>query len=587
MNKTIFIKILLFVVITGLTSTSLLQAQHLFSVNYNYLSKENVTHLNAQIANLEIPSLSLTKNNDNKEVYLVGFSSVANTKIVILNEQTGAHVVVTPEEESLTEFQLAPFLIEELKQATLGETNRYLILETNLELLVKNAASISAAKSTVFIPRYFYGEKGNVKEAFPADRQIIHIFKEKPRLITMANDPERLYRIAQLEEAMSYYKYMFKLPNEVLCTYDEYHNSDNETNTSVINGKLSFILSGDLNLEQTAATEYALALWGEQLVGTVPVDINVLSVPMEPDVLGRAWQQQHFLNTTTNTYYHSPLWNQLVGYDATTLRDIRLEMNPNFSYHYQTNATPPNNKVDWVTVMLHEVCHGLGFSPIIREDGRYVYMAEAGGYATNHPGIYDRQLFQGTTENIRLTDLNQSGRAALITSDNLYAGVPGSNLLVANNGMRVKIYAPTTYQGGSSVSHWDNSATFPTFMKYAIYRGTATHTFNTRKIGILLDLGWKQNLGIVETLRTASLQVIPNPASQTIELRITNYAIDQVQKQTDQIEFYNIFGQLIKSVPFTEQTYSDGVTQKINVSELNTGVYMIRVGSETVKLVIN
>jgi hypothetical protein len=47
---------------------------------------------------------------------------------------------------------------------------------------------------------------------------------------------------------------------------------------------------------------------------------------------------------------------------------------------------------------------------------------------------------------------------ALLTavSSNLYAGAPGSNLLAANDGIRVKIYAPTTYNSGSSNSHWDN-----------------------------------------------------------------------------------------------------------------------------------
>lgn len=565
-------------------SATLLHAQHLFSVNYNDISKENVTQLKAQMINLDIADLSLTKNNENKEVYPVALSSVKNTKIIILNEQTGGHVTITPVKEYLTEFQLAPFFIEELKQAVLGNANRYLVMEVDLNFLVKNVVAVSAAKRDVFIPQYFYGRKENVKEALPKDRQIIHIFKLKPRLIPASNDPENLRHLAQLEEAMSYYRYMFKLPDGTLCTYDEHYNPGDGENENIISGRLQFILSGNLNAEQTTATEHALTLWGSQLAGTIPVDINITSVDMGPGYLGAAWPQQHFLDPATNTYYHSPLWNQLVGYDATNLRDIRLEMNSHSTtFYYGTDGNGPHSRWDWVTIMLHEVCHGLGFAPLCREDGRYVYShANGNAYYTDYPGIFDRQLYEGVTGNTRLTDLSVAGRQALIRSNNLYAGAPGSNLLTSNGGTRVKMHAPIIYQSGSSVSHWDSSVTFPTFMKFSIFNGWALHTFNTRKIGILLDMGWRQNLGITETQRIRSLQIIPNPASHTVELRVTNYEL-----RVDKIEFYNIFGQLVKNVPFTGQAMKDEASQKIDISDLSAGVYMVKVGTEVVKLVVN
>jgi len=736
MNKSIFFKIsLIAVLIGGHTFSYFLQAQHLFSVNYNNLSNENVMFLNSQIVSFEISAL--TKNNENKEAYSVAFSSVTNTIIIILNEQTGAHVVITPEEESLTEFQLVPFFIEELKQATLGEANRYLVIETNLDFSIQSIASVSAAKRTIFIPQYFYGEKENIKEALPKDRQIIHIFKEKPRLIPIWDDQETLCQIAQLEETMSYYKYMFKLPDGVLATYDEHFNPDNEKNGSRVGENLEFALSGNLNAQQTTATEYALALWGAQLAGTIPVDINITTVQMGGGVLGSSYQQQHFLDPVTNTYYHSSLWNQIKGYDATNLRDIRLEMNSNSSIFYLGTNGNPGNRIDWVTVMLHEVCHGLGFSALTTEDGRYAYTNASGnGYYTNYPGIFDRQLYQGDTGNTALTTLDENNRYALLRSNNLYANAPASNLLAANGSTRVKMFAPTTYMRGSSVSHWDESVTFPTFMKYAIPYGLATHTFSSREIGIFLDMGWTQpmfdpnaswvtfhanggvgnmskqqflpgqaqvlrtnaftrtghiftnwntvangsgtayennqsiiisndmnlhvqwqantytltlnpnggtvspttkqvtygasvgtlptpiragyvfqgwrigsatitettiwnyaqnmtatanwtTVGIVETLRATSLQIVPNPASYSIELRITNYTPDQIQEGIDQIDFYNIFGQLVKSVPFAGQTTMDGMLQKVDVSDLNAGIYMVKLGGKTVKLIVN
>jgi len=715
-------------------SVTFLHGQHLFSVSQNDLSIENVTSLKNQITRLEISTLSLTKNNENKEMYPMALSSVQNTKIIILNEQTGNNVVLTPVEASLIEFQLAPFFIEELRQAVLGDASHYLIVEAASDFSVKNVASVSAAKRDVHIPCYLYGTKENVKEALSKDRQIVHIFKEKPELlIDDENNPELQRYAEQWEEAMSYYVYMYKLPDGGLWIYDEHFNVDNDKNESKIGvgGYLEFTLSGTMNTAQRTATEYALELWSEQLAGTVPIDMNVVFKAMSNGVLGAAYRMPSYWNPETQTWYCSALGNQLAGYNVVpSQRDIRIEMNSSANYNFELGANPGSGRYDCVTVMLHEVSHGLGFFPLCTSDGRYTYTASNGyGYYTDYPGIFDRQLFQGLTGPC-LTELSQSERAALTISNNLYAGASGSNLLAANEGTRVRIYAPTTYSSGSSTSHWNTSVSFSTFMKSSIGANSALHTFNTRKIGILRDIGWMlpdnsnavyvtfdandgeknmppqeflpyvakklransfvrsgytfagwntspdgtgtsyterqtitisndtklyaqwqgntytltfnpdggtvnptskpvvygssvgelpiperegyafvewrlnnspltedriwtfaQNmtararwsgLGIAETQHATFLQIVPNPANHTIELRIANHEL-----RIDHIEFYNIFGQLVKSVPFAGQISKDVTTQRINISDLSAGVYVVKAGGKAVKLVVN
>ena len=487
-----------------------LYAQHLFSVSYGDLSQIDANLIITEVTgfNASVSTMSKTKNSDDKEVYSFSLSSGQNTKIVILNEETGNSVVITPADGAPAQFELPPFFIEELRQAALGDANRYLVVETGADFSVRKAASVSAASREVFIPRYFYGPKENVKEAFPENRQIIHIFKEKPILIpAFPDDPESLRRIAQLEEEMSYYVYMYQLPDGTLTIYDEHFNPSAEkngvsatkasTNTST-SANLQFNLSGTLDATQRTATEYALGLWSEQLAGTVPIDINVSVVNLGGgNVLGQSWRMQSFLDSSTNTWYPSTLWNQLVGYDATILRDIRIEMNSNFSFYWGLDGNASGGR-DYVTIMLHEVTHGLGFFPLCGSNGAYAYTTSTGGSSsTNYPGIYDCQLYQGTTGNTCLTDLTQSQRATLVTSGNLYAGRPGSNLLAANGGVRVKMYAPNPWQNGSSVSHWDNNPGFRNFMQYSYQY--PLHTFNARKIGIMLDMGWKSPISCVTT----------------------------------------------------------------------------------------
>jgi len=471
-------------IVAFLFCAALVQAQQLFSIHYNALSIENVTQLTHQITRSEISTLSLTKNNGNKDVYVVDFSSVENTKIIIMNEETGNNITITPEEAwhaaSLqhTEFQLAPFFIEELKQAILGEASRYLIMETYPDFSVKNIASVSTAtKVDVYIPRYFYGKKENVQEAFPENRQIIKIYKQKPRIIP---DPEYQLDIAQLEEEMSYYVYMYQLPNGALVTYDEHFNPDNKKALSSVGNFLEFNLSGTLNPPQRLATEYALELWSEQIAGTMPVNIEVNFWALGAGVIGMSFFPPCFMDGETGeaeTLYPAALWKQLKDYSASEEWDIFIVMNSEFGFYYGLDGNS-ENRIDYVTIMIHEVTHGLGFGSQCHRNGVFFY---------DYPVIYDRMLYQGLSGPC-FTELSESEREALLISNNLFAGSPNSKLLAANGGVRVKMYAPTSYSGGSTAHHWDTGVTFPTFMKYAYF--SPLHTFNTRKIGMFLDMGW-------------------------------------------------------------------------------------------------
>ncbi|MDR0438086.1 MAG: T9SS type A sorting domain-containing protein [Bacteroidales bacterium] len=483
-----------------------LYAQHLFSVSYNELSRENVNLIHTQVARSNASIMPTMKNT--KGEYAMFLSSVQNTKIILLNEETGANVVITPTKEAPAEFVLPLFFIEELRQSALGNADRYLIIKAGTDFSVRNTASLSAQTGEVFIPRYFYGPKENVKEALPQDRQIAHIFKQKPRLIpAFPDDPEHLLQTAQLEEEMSYYVYMYQLPDGTLIIYDEHFNPStkkNGVNTSVsANTKiaspccknLQFNLSGNLAGQAYTSTLYALNIWSAELIGNVPVDISVTqTVLSNPNALGASYATPDWFHPATETWYPASLANQIAGYNvAPGLLDIYLEMSSTANWYYPETGNPPGNQVDWITVMLHEITHGLGFAPGINRDGRYLYgiWRETGyGWATftDHPNIFARQLYEGLS-GPNLTDLNQSERAALIVSGNLYAGRPGSHLLAANGGTRVKMYAPAIYSSGSSVSHWDNSVTFPTFMKYS-YQGKL-HTINEREIAIMQDIGWE------------------------------------------------------------------------------------------------
>jgi hypothetical protein len=203
--------ILILLIVTFSYSNS--YGQHLFSVNYGDLSRDNANLIRTEVARISasISTISMTKNRNNKDVCSFSLSSIQNTKIIILNEETGNSVEITPV-DGTTQFELSPFFVEELKQAALGDADRYLIVEADNDFLVRNVASVSVANQKAFIPRYFYGPKENVKEALPKDRRIIHVFKEKPILISQFID--------LLQQTQS-----FSLKENELCLF--YNNKNN------------------------------------------------------------------------------------------------------------------------------------------------------------------------------------------------------------------------------------------------------------------------------------------------------------------------------------------------------------------------
>jgi len=224
MERKIFKMTLLTAAIIGLAISPVFSQPMfpLFTVNQNDLPEEVVAQLKTDIEKSEITALSLEKNKRDKDMYLIDFSTVEDAKIIIMSPQTDNNVVLTPMLKSVTQFQLEPFFIEEMKQGVLGNFDYYYVAVTAGDYAIKSIKSVSTLNGEVYLPRYFYGEIEAKKEALPKDRQITSITKSKPRAISARpDDPETQKRIAQWEEERSYYIYMFQLPDGTKCTYDE------------------------------------------------------------------------------------------------------------------------------------------------------------------------------------------------------------------------------------------------------------------------------------------------------------------------------------------------------------------------------
>ncbi len=74
-----------------------------------------------------------------------------------------------------------------------------------------------------------------------------------------------------------------------------------------------------------------------------------------------------------------------------------ITYNSNFSWYYGTDGNPPSAQVDLMSVVLHEIAHGLNFS------GSMAYSGGMGnwGYGDSpaYPNIYDTFMRDGSGHN--------------------------------------------------------------------------------------------------------------------------------------------------------------------------------------------
>jgi len=176
--------------------------------------------------------------------------------------------------------------------------------------------------------------------------------------------------------------------------------------------------------------------------------------------------------------------------------DAGGKFNFGYSWNYANQFTS-SNSFDMVTVAIHEITHGLGFLSFTNAQGRGLNQQTVGT-----PDIYsgfDRYLQRGngTGGSLFNTDINSpnfgsfTGLANTLTNENN----PTTGLFFGGQYTRevyggpAPLYAPSTYQPGSSTSHVNDNAEVGAVMNPSIGPNTVRR-FRNYEIAMLMDIGW-------------------------------------------------------------------------------------------------
>ncbi len=131
--------------------------------------------------------------------------------------------------------------------------------------------------------------------------------------------------------------------------------------------------------------------------------------------------------------------------------DMYITYNLNYDWYYGTDGNTPSNQMDLMSVVLHEIGHGLNFSGSMNYYYSKLLQQSVGswGYGTGYPNIYD--LFMRDGSGTQLIDTSTYSNPSVVLADALISDniwFHGDHAMAANGNQPVKIYAPEDLEIG-------------------------------------------------------------------------------------------------------------------------------------------
>ena len=260
------------------------------------------------------------------------------------------------------------------------------------------------------------------------------------------------------------------------------------------------------NAEQVASFQAATDEWAKTISSSVPINILAVIEELPPGVIasaGPTYAARDFPGAPRpDTWYVAALCDKLAGFDLGTnpfegdgignfqTYDYVITFSTRFLdfFYFGTDGNTPPNQLDYYSVVLHEIGHGLGFLALDFYSGGVGFLDLAGSI-----DVFSQHMVTKNPTPDYLTDLPDPSFALgdALTSNNLFfSGIVSEG----QRGGPPRLYAPSTYRPGSSISHLDeftyNGSGLNGLMTPSIGLGQSAISVGPMVKSIFTDLGW-------------------------------------------------------------------------------------------------
>jgi hypothetical protein len=285
-----------------------------------------------------------------------------------------------------------------------------------------------------------------------------------------------------------------------------------------------------LGAQRLIVFQFAANLWGSLLSSPVEIRIDANFDPLTCSgvmaVLGRAGASSVFRDFAgaplANTWYPKALANKFAGADLFPgVSDISAHFNSAIGttcpfprvWYYGLDGNPPGGQLDFVSVVLHELGHGLGFFSSVDLVTGQKFMERDDVFSRNLEDHSTGKLYPEMTNAERISASQNTGNLHWVGAN--VVGASGRLTGGVDPPGHVRMYAPNPQQSASSVSHFDTSLT-PDELMEPFYIGPNHDIGLTAEL--FRDLGWEI---IPPTVVSA---VLPSSRSVLVGVSATAFA---------------------------------------------------------------
>lgn len=290
-----------------------------------------------------------------------------------------------------------------------------------------------------------------------------------------------------------------------------------------------------IGAQRLIAFQYAADIWAPLITSPVPIRIGAnfsssLFCDANSAVLGAAGPttvHRDFIGAPLNqTWYVQALANSLNGSDLDSgENDLEAEFNSdlgspgcleNSGWYYGLDANPPGNQIDFVSVLVHELGHGLGFLSLVSLssgtkffDFNDAYMVHLEDHTTSKSfaQMSNAERFNASRKD---SDLHWTGANVVFGGAALASG--------RHPGGHIEMYAPNPAQSGSSVSHFSDEVAPNELME-------PSYTAANHDVGLALelmaDLGWAVSIATVDAIAPGKISDLKGVSSTLTSVNLS------------------------------------------------------------------